>query len=534
MTRKLITLLVCVLTISSAIAQRDVPMLQLQKLNQTLYAISNMYVDSVKVDNLVEDAIEGILTELDPHSTYIPAKEVQRMNEGVEGSFEGIGIQFQMLNDTLFVIQTISGCPAAKVGVLPGDRILEVDGTTIAGVKKPNSDIMKLLRGKSGTDVAVKIKRAGVKTTIDFVITRGKIPIYSLDAAYMITPTIGYVKLNSFSNTTMDEFHQAMKELSKKGMQQLILDLQGNGGGLLDAAIKLSDEFLNNNKMIVYTKGLNQPQSTARATASGSFENTDLVVLVDEYSASASEIVSGALQDWDRAIIVGRRTFGKGLVQRPIPLLDGSMMRLTVARYYTPSGRNIQKPYADGAEKYQKDLIERYNHGELQHADSIAFPDSLRYQTLRLGRTVYGGGGIMPDIFIPLDTTKFTTYHRNIVAKGAFNKTVVEFVEKNRAALIKKYNSFDAYQTNFEADEQLLNTLVENGTKAGVALNAAEFEISKPLMRLQLKALIARDVFTNADYFKVMNTDDATVQKAIEVLSDYKAAWTKLEKNTKR
>ena len=317
-------------------------------------------------------------------------------------------------------------------------------------------------------------------------------------------------------------------------MQQRILDLQGNGGGLLDAAIKLSDEFLNNNKMIVYTKGLNQPQSTARATASGSFENTDLVVLVDEYSASASEIVSGALQDWDRAIIVGRRTFGKGLVQRPIPLLDGSMMRLTVARYYTPSGRNIQKPYADGAEKYQKDLIERYNHGELQHADSIAFPDSLRYQTLRLGRTVYGGGGIMPDIFIPLDTTKFTTYHRNIVAKGAFNKTVVEFVEKNRAALIKKYSSFDAYQTNFEADEQLLNTLVENGTKAGVALNAAEFEISKPLMRLQLKALIARDVFTNADYFKVMNTDDATVQKAIEVLSDYKAAWTKLEKNTKR
>src|SRR5574344_335166 len=392
------------LVVSCTIQAESFEPIQLQKLNQAAAAINALYVDSVNQEQLVENAVEGMLKELDPHSTYIPQKEVQRANEVIDGSFEGIGIQFQMLNDTLFVIQTISGCPAAKVGVLPGDRILEVDGTAIAGVKKPNSDIMKLLRGKRGTDVVVKIKRAGVKTTIDFVITRDKIPIYSLDAAYMITPTIGYVKLNSFSSTTMDEFHKAMKELSKKGMQQLILDLQANGGGLLDAAIKLSDEFLNNNKMIVYTKGLNQPQSTARATASGAFENTDLVVLVDEYSASASEIVSGALQDWDRAIILGRRTFGKGLVQRPIPLLDGSMMRLTVARYYTPSGRNIQKSYADGAEKYQKDLIERYNHGELQHADSIVFPDSLRYQTLRLGRAVYGGGGIMPDIFIPLDT----------------------------------------------------------------------------------------------------------------------------------
>lgn len=534
MTRNLIVLFVCVLVVSFATAQRDVSVLQLQKLQQTLYAISNMYVDSVKVDDLVEDAIEGMLSELDPHSTYIPAKEVQRMNESVEGSFEGIGIQFQMLSDTLFVVQTISGCPAEKVGVLPGDRMIEVDGITIAGVKKPNSDIMKLLRGKSGTDVAVKIKRAGVTSLIDFVITRGKIPIYSLDAAYMITPTIGYVKLNSFSNTTMSEFHKAMKVLSKQGMKQLILDLQGNGGGVLDAAVKLSDEFLSANKTIVYTKGLNLPKTTARATAFGSFENTDVVVLVDEYSASASEIVSGALQDWDRAIIIGRRTFGKGLVQRPVPLLDGSMMRLTVARYYTPSGRNIQKSYADGADKYQKDLIERYNHGELQHADSIQFPDSLRHQTLRLGRTVYGGGGIMPDIFIPLDTTKFTAYHRNIVAKGVLNKTVVEFVEKNRSTLVKKYKSFDAYQKGFEVDEQLLKALVENGTKAGVTLNAEEFETSKPLMCLQLKALIARDIFSNTDYFKVMNSNDVMVQKAIEVLNDYKAIWAQLEKNTKR
>lgn len=533
MNKKVIALFLCVLAVSSVAAQREVSMLQLQKLNQTIYAISNMYVDSVKIDNLVDDAIEGILAELDPHSTYIPAKEVERMNEGVEGSFEGIGIQFQMLNDTLLVIQTISGCPAAKVGVLPSDRILEVDGTPISGVKMANSNIMKLLRGKSGTEVAVKIKRAGVASSIDFIITRDKIPIYSLDAAYMITPSIGYVKLNSFSTTTMDEFHKTMSGLKKQGMQQLILDLQGNGGGLLDAAIKLSDEFLSNNKMIVYTQGLNQPKTTARATTVGSFETTDMVVLVDEYSASASEIVSGALQDWDRAIIIGRRTFGKGLVQRPIPLLDGSMIRLTVARYYTPSGRNIQKSYANGVDKYQKDLIERYNHGELQHADSIVFPDSLRYKTLRLGRTVYGGGGIMPDIFIPLDTTRFTAYHRNVVAKGAFNKTVVEFIEKNRKSIEKQYVSFDKYQAEFEVDDQLLNNLVENGTKVGVLLNAVEFERSKPLMRLQMKALIARDIWTNADYFKVINTTDETVNKAIEVLSDYKAYWEKTVQNGK-
>ncbi|HKL96960.1 MAG TPA: S41 family peptidase [Paludibacteraceae bacterium] len=530
MNKRVIALFLCILAIYPLAAQREVPMLQLQKLNQTIYAISNMYVDSVKIDKVVEDAIEGILTELDPHSTYIPAKEVQRMNEGVEGSFEGIGIQFQMLNDTLLVVQTISGCPAAKVGVLPGDRIVSVDGKPISGVKMVNSDIMTLLRGKSGTEVGVKIKRSGVVAPVDFVIIRGKIPIYSLDAAYMITPTIGYIKINSFSSTTMDEFHKAMNELKQSGMQQLILDLQGNGGGLLDAAVKLSDEFLSDGKMIVYTQGLNQPKLTSRATSVGSFETMNVVVLVDEYSASASEIVAGALQDWDRAIIIGRRTFGKGLVQRPVPLLDGSMLRLTVARYYTPSGRNIQKSYSEGLKKYQKDVIERFNHGELQHADSIIFPDSLRYKTLRSGRTVYGGGGIMPDIFIPLDTNRFNAYHRNIVAKGAFNKTVVEFIEKNRKAIAKTYDSFDNFQATYEVDDELLNHLVENGKKVDVLLNEAEFELSKPLMRLQMKALIARDIWTNADYFKIMNTADETVKQAVDVLSNYSVYWEKIAK----
>ena len=522
MTRKLITLLVCVLTISYAIAQRDVPMLQLQKLNQTLYAISNMYVDSVKVDNLVEDAIEGILTELDPHSTYIPAKEVQRMNEGVEGSFEGIGIQFQMLNDTLFVIQTISGCPAAKVGVLPGDRILEVDGTAIAGVKKPNSDIMKLLRGKRGTDVVVKIKRAGVKTTIDFVITRDKIPIYSLDAAYMITPTIGYVKLNSFSSTTMDEFHKAMKELSKKGMQQLILDLQGNGGGLLDAAIKLSDEFLNNNKMIVYTKGLNQPQSTARATASGSFENTDLVVLVDEYSASASEIVSGALQDWDRAIIVGRRTFGKGLVQRPIPLVDGSMMRLTVARYYTPSGRCIQKSYAEGKEAYQQEKRDRLKHGELTSADSIHTADTVRYYTVNK-RVVYGGGGIMPDVFVPIDTSLSSDYFGQLVRKGVLNTYALTYVDAHRDEIQRAHRNAGSFTRSFVITRPIMDGLVAYAEREGVEYEPKGLEKARQLIELRLKALIARDMWDTSAYWQTINGDnplDRSFQRALEVLAD--------------
>lgn len=518
---KIQSLFAALLLFSGLYAQPFNP-IQQQKLHQAVGAINALYVDTVDQEKLVATAIEGMLKELDPHSTYIPQKEVQRANEVIDGSFEGIGIQFQMLNDTLFVVQTISGCPAQKVGILPSDRFISVNEEPIAGVKMPNSEIMKRLRGPAGTTVSVSVIRQGVPEPIDFTITRGKIPIYSLDAAYMIAPNIGYIKLNSFSTTTMDEFQTALKSLKKQKMKQLILDLQGNGGGLLQAAIGLSDEFLSKDKLIVYTQGAYQRKSVAKSTKEGLFEIGDLVVLIDEYSASASEIVSGALQDWDRALVIGRRSFGKGLVQRPIALLDGSLIRLTTARYYTPTGRYIQKPYNKGIENYKKDLIERYNNGELQHSDSIHFPDSLKYTTLRLGRTVYGGGGIMPDIFIPLDTTRFTTYHRNILAKGIVNATVIGHIDQNRKKLTDTYKKIDTYAEKFSVDDDLLNTLRKKAAEAKLTCNDDEFEQSKPMLCLQMKAMIARDIFNNEAFFKVINTDDASIRKAIEMLSgDY-------------
>lgn len=502
-------------------AYDEMPLVQLKKMNQALYFIHDLYVDTVQSGKLVEHAIEAMLEELDPHSAYIPAKEVEKMNAQIDGSFDGIGIQFQMLNDTLFVVQTIAGCPADKVGILPGDRILNVDGRNIAGTKTAQSDILSMIRGKAGSTVRIAVKRSGVGGTIDFVVKRGKIPLHSLDAAYMIAPHTGYVKLNSFSATTAKEFSEAMQNLNRQGMTKLLLDLQGNGGGLLRAAIDLADEFLASGQTVVYTQGRNYPRNTARATSRGEYENLDVVVLVDEYSASASEIMAGALQDWDRAVIVGRRTFGKGLVQSPVNLIDGSLIRLTVARYYTPSGRNIQKPYGDGAEAYHRELEKRYLHGELQSADSIDFPDSLQYKTLRLGRTVYGGGGIMPDIFVPLDTTRTTDYYRNIVAKGALNKTVLEYVEQNRQTLLERYADFDTFNQKFEISDELLRQLAENGERADVPLNKEEFEQSKHLASLIMKALIARDLYENSDYYKITNRENDIVVRGLEVLRHY-------------
>lgn len=521
MTKKFLTCAVALLSVLNAVADDDFPMLQMRKMNQSLYIINELYVDTVKANELVETAIESILESLDPHSAYIPAKEVEKMNAQIDGSFDGIGIQFQMLEDTLYVIQTISGCPADKVGMLPGDRILAVDGRNIAGNKTLQSDIMSLIRGKAGSMVRITVKRAGVRENIEFEVKRGKIPVHSLDAAYMIAPNIGYVKLNSFSATTASEFSEAMKKLTAQGMTRLMLDLQGNGGGLMSAAIDLADEFLENGQMVVYTKGRNYPQSTAYATSRGNYENLDVVVLVDEYSASASEIVAGALQDWDRATIVGRRTFGKGLVQTPVKLIDGAQMRLTVARYYTPSGRNIQKPYNDGIEAYHKELEKRYEHGEFLEKDSINFPDSLQYKTLRKGRTVYGGGGIMPDIFVPIDTTRTTAYYRNIVAKGAMNKTVLEFIEQNRASLLKKYETFDEFNKNFEVDEALLAQLIANGERAEVKFSQEQFNESKAWICLIMKALIVRDLYDDGDYYRIVNQENKIVQKALEIISDF-------------
>ncbi|MBP8783018.1 MAG: S41 family peptidase, partial [Paludibacter sp.] len=431
-THKLLVLSALII-ISGSLHAQILNSVQQRKLSNAYTIITNLYVDSINEKKLVESTIESMLKELDPHSSYIPKEEVERVNEPLEGSFEGVGIQFQLLEDTLLVVQTISGAPAEKVGVLAGDRIIYINNELIAGVKMQNSDIMKRLRGPKGTEVTVKVLRRDHKDLLEFKIIRDKIPVYSVDAIYMVTKEIGYIKINNFGATTADEFQKAFSKLQKQGMKHLILSLQGNGGGYLNAAQQIADEFLKDDKLIVYTQGLNQPKSVMSSSARGRYENGKLIILVDEYSASASEIVSGAIQDWDRGIIVGRRTFGKGLVQRQIPLPDGSMMRLTTARYYTPTGRSIQKPYKDGPEKYEKELLNRYNHGEFLHADSIQFPDSLRYQTLMLKRTVYGGGGIMPDIFVPIDTTQnITAYHRNVIAKGVLNKVVMQYIDRNR------------------------------------------------------------------------------------------------------
>lgn len=416
--------------------------IQLRKLQMAEFAISRLYVDTVNESRLVEHAITGMLEQLDPHSTYNNAEEVKAMNEPLQGNFEGIGIQFQMIEDTLLVIQPVSGGPSEKVGILAGDRITAVNDTAIAGVKMSTEDIMKRLRGPKNSEVDLTIVRRGVTDLLLFTVKRDKIPIHSLDASYMIQPKTGYIRINRFGATTADEFADALKKLQKQGMDDLILDLQGNGGGYLNAAIDLANEFLAQKDLIVYTKGRSEKQSSFYAKGSGCFKTGRLVVLVDEYSASASEIVTGAIQDHDRGVVVGRRTFGKGLVQRPIDLPDGSMIRLTIARYYTPSGRCIQKPYEnkegeDMLDKYHSDLMNRLKHGELMHADSIHFPDSLKYQTLRLGRTVYGGGGIMPDFFVPIDTTQYTDYHRQLVAKGVIIRSTTGYIEKHRDELKK-------------------------------------------------------------------------------------------------
>ncbi|MHB9056683.1 MAG: S41 family peptidase [Paludibacteraceae bacterium] len=509
-----------ILFVSVTTYAQGISPLQQRKLAQALSAISGLYVDSINDKEIVESSIRGVLEELDPHSTYIAREEVQRMHEPLEGSFEGIGVQFQIIKDTINVVQTVSGTPAEKVGVLPGDKIIYIDTDPVAGVKIQNTDVFKRLRGKRGTPVNIRVKRGNSSELIEFKIIRDKIPIYSVDASYMLTDKIGYIKINSFGTTTTDEFNKALKELKAKGMKDLILSLERNGGGFLKTAIDLADEFLPKDRLIVYTQGLNNPRTEAKSTAAGNFESGRLVVLVDEFSASASEILSGAIQDWDRGVIIGRRTFGKGLVQREFSLVDGSMMRLTVARYYTPTGRNIQKPYVKGDSKdYEKDLELRFEKGEMMHSDSIHFPDSLKYNTLVSHRTVYGGGGIMPDIFVPLDTTENTLYHRKIVGKGIVNTTVIDYLNANREILKKKYPVFDKFNKEFEVDESLLKTLISNAEKEKIPFDQKDYDRSEKLIKLQMKAIIANDLWNINEYYEVINKDNEILQKAVEVLS---------------
>ncbi len=516
---------------------------QLHKLVYAESAIMQMYVDTVNTQKLTEDAITGMLKELDPHSTYTPAKDVESLNEHLNGSFDGIGVQFNMDEDTLVVIQPVSNGPSEKVGIIAGDRIVSVNDTSIAGVKMSKENIMKRLRGPKGTVVTLGIVRKGIKDKLTFKVTRDKIPVYTVDAAYMIDPTTGYVRISSFGSTTNQEFIKAAASLLSQGMKDIVIDLQGNGGGYLQAAVDLADEFLDNNEMIVYTDGRTTGRHEYHARK-GKINVNKIVVLVDGYTASAAEILSGALQDNDRAVIVGRRTFAKGLVQRPIDLPDGSLIRLTIAHYYSPVGRCFQKPYVKGdKKKYDMDMLDRLNSGELMHVDSIRFPDSLKFKTIG-GRTVYGGGGIMPDVYVPLDTTRYTSLHRELVAKGCVNSTVLKWLNNHRQKLEKAYKVYDyrkararmadnkAYNpddlrdgfkmflNDFTVEDDIIDMMKKKANEAKIEYNDSTLQAAKPLLLIQMKALIARDLWDMSEYFEIINQTNEVYMEGLKALKD--------------
>lgn len=490
----------------------------LRKLQLAEMAISRLYVDTVNEESLVENGIRGMLEKLDPHSSYTTARETKAMNESLNGSFEGIGVQFNMQEDTLIVIQTVTNGPSEKVGIQAGDRIIAVNDTAIAGVKMSKEEIMKRLRGPKGTKVRLTIIRRGIGERLTFLVTRAKIPVKTLDAWYMISPGIGYIRIGSFGATTYDEFMKAVNDLRAKGMNDLVLDLEDNGGGYLQAAVQVANEFLQRGDLIVYTEGRRFPRQDYKAQGNGKLRSGNVTVLVNEFTASAAEIVTGALQDQDRALVVGRRSFGKGLVQRPIDFPDGSMMRLTIAHYYTPSGRCIQKFYKKGDRKdYEMELDQRYKHGELYSADSIHFADSLKFYTLRRHRIVYGGGGIMPDVFVPLDTTLVTSYHRKLAAKGIVISANLRYVDNNRKQLKKRYPDFQSFLNGFEVPRALIDEIVAEGKKQKVEpKDEAEMKQTLPYLRTQLKALIARDLWDMSEYFQIINIQNPILQKALE------------------
>ena len=492
----------------------------LRKLQIAEMAVTNLYVDSVNEDKLVEDGIRGMLEKLDPHSSYLTAKEVKAANEPLQGNFEGIGVQFNMAEDTLLVIQPVTNGPSEKVGIIAGDRIVKVNDTIIAGVKMPKEEIMKRLRGPKGTKVVLAIVRRGIKDTLTFNVIRDKIPIHTIDAAYMVRPKVGYIRIGSFGAATHDEFVESMNKLMKQGMESLILDLQENGGGYLQTAVKIAEEFLQAGDLIVYTNGRRTQRTEYKAKGGGLFTKGKVIVLVDSYTASAAEIVSGAIQDHDRGIVVGRRTFGKGLVQRPIDLPDGSMIRLTIAHYYTPSGRCIQKPYEKGKQKdYAEDMLHRLKSGELMSADSVHFADSLKYYTLKEHRVVYGGGGIMPDEFVPLDTTKYTRFHRELAAKSLVINANLRYVDQNRKQLHRDYKTFEDYCQRFEVPQSVIDGIMAEAEKQNIKpKDDEELQRTLPYLRLQLKALIARDLWEMNEYFTIMGETNDILQRALQLL----------------
>ncbi len=493
------------------------------KIGRTFQLIDNFYVDSTDLDKLTEKAIVEILKSLDPHSTYISAKDVKDMNEPLNGNFEGIGVQFNLLRDSIIIIEPISGGPSEKVGIRAGDRILTINKEKVTGINISTSGVRSRLMGAKGTQVLVTVFRKGVKDILDFTIIRDKIPINSLDASYMLDKETGYVKLNKFAATTEKEFSEAVDSLKKKNMKNLILDLRQNGGGYMLAATALADKFFSDKKLLVYLSGRKTPRQDYKSVGNGSLSSSRLIILTDEGSASASEILAGAIQDWDRGIIMGRRTFGKGLVQNGFYLTDGSMIRLTIARYYTPTGRSIQRSYKDGYDKYMENFMVRHTDGELMSADSIRLPDSLKYTTLVNKRKVYGAGGIMPDVFVSADTAYNTVYFNKLYAKNVLNSFTLEYYDKNRVKLNQQYKSFDDFKSNFQFSPDDIKTFIAKGESEGVKYNDEQYNKSKDEILLILKGLVATNIWKISEYFQIINQNDKVIDKALKTISDKKS-----------
>lgn len=488
------------------------------KVGELLSLIEGQYVDEVPIDSLTDEVMAEIVAKLDPHSVYIPAKDLEAVNSELEGSFSGIGVQFNIQNDTVMIVSVISGGPSEKVGLMAGDRLVEVDDTAFVGQGViSNEKVMRKLRGPKGTEVKLGIKRQGTKEMLSYIVARGEIPINSVTVAYIIEPGIGFIGLNNnFGQNTYNEFLHAIAELRAKGARKYIIDLRENSGGLMDVAIQMINEFLPKGQMIVYSEGKAYPRAEAKANGSGTSINNPLVVLIDEFSASASEIFAGAIQDNDRGMIIGRRSFGKGLVQTQIPFSDGSAVRLTVARYYTPSGRSIQKPYEIGkGQDYEMDLIRRIEHGEFDSKDSIHMTDTLTFKTAK-GRIVHGGGGIMPDIFVPRDTSQYSPYLTKVVNYGYTYQYAFQYTDRNRNKL-KQYKTWQEMD-KYLSSQNLLNEFIAFASEKGVPANQREINISKNLIQNQIKSYIVRNILGENNFFPLLNTTDETVKRALEEL----------------
>jgi carboxyl-terminal processing protease len=502
------------------------------KFGEVFEKISNYYVDTINKEKLVEEVIINMLHDLDPHSSYLSKDEVKAMQEPLDGNFEGIGISFNIMKDTIYIISTISGGPSEKVGIKAGDRIIKIDGNNEAGVGIKNTDVQKKLKGQKGTKVVVSVLRKNVPELLDFTITRDEIPIFSIDASYMVDQNTGYIKLSRFSMTSVTEFYNAISKLKEQGLQNLILDLTGNGGGYLRIAVELADQFISGRNILVYTEGAKNPRYNYYSTDRGEFEKGKLIVLIDEGSASASEIVAGAVQDLDRAVIIGRRSFGKGLVQQPFSLMDGSLIRLTVAKYYTPTGRLIQNPYDKGYDEYAKEASDRYLRPQLTDSTGKTFPDSLKYRTLNKQRIVFGGGGISPDYFVPFDTSYYSVYYRDLISKGTLNQFVLNYGDKHRNELKDQYKEFNSFKNSFKVTSEMIDDLVEYAEAEGIEFNNEEFKKSESMICLLFKAYLARDIWEISEFYEIFNESDPIFNRALEVLSQSSLYEKKLEAYT--